>query len=220
MFGKNKEIPTVSIDLRNIVSIKGYIPAPEQGRAHVFMVPKLRCEKVLGLSKDRAISVAIASAELTDPDAINTFGQTVIVVDKATASLGKWPWSRTELLAMIAAENAAIFDQHQFSSVSNTEGFEIEMAPERATRLLDGGIPYGWNASKKGCDRANRVLDKSLKPIVKDLHNSYKKSVKAAAKGDPAPATADPFRPNDARARAHDVEFTEVNEDGGAAAAG
>lgn len=209
MFGKNKIIPTVELDLRNIVSIKGYVPAPEQRRAYVFMVPKLRCEKVLGVTKDRAIEVAIASATLTDPEAISVYGENVIVVDKSTASLAKWPWSRTELLAMIAAENGAIFNDHPAMTVSNTDGFDIEFAPERATRLIDGGVPYGWNAARKGCDRANRVLDRSLKPIVKDLHRQYKAGVKAAAKGDPAGKTVNPFDPNVTKNRATDVEFTE-----------
>lgn len=211
MFGKNKIVPTVQIDLRNVVSIKGYVPNPEQGRAHVFMVPALKCEKILGLSKDRAISVAIATATLTDPEAVQAFGEEVIVIDKATARLAKWPWSRTELLAMIAAENGAIYGDHQFSSISNTAGFNVEMAPERATRLMDGGVPYGWNASRKGCDRANRVLDKSLKPIVKDLHKTYKKNMKAASMGEPAGQTANPFKPDPTKAQ--DVEFTEVSPD-------
>jgi len=194
MFGKNKTIPQVQIDFRAIAQIKGYNPDPANGRAYVFVVEKLQAEKVLGLNKDLAIRVAIASAELDDAQAIRTFGRTVVLIDKDTAKLAKWPWSRTEVLAMIAAENAVIFDQHEWSSVPNTEGFDIEWMPQRAAQLLDGGVPYGWGAARKGANRQNKVLDKSLKPIVKGLHKNYKKGVQAASRGDIPEPVADPFQ--------------------------
>lgn len=179
MFNKNKEAAaTLTINLANRISIKGYVPSYALGAMEVIGVDCLNVGYVNGARMTRAVRAGIATAQVNDPDVASLLGDTVILLDKKLISASKNPFIRKEVLALIAAENARVFGQGGITAIE--DGVSI---PDRAWALEFAGRIYGYRVARNGLNRQAKILDKSMKPLIREVHKDFKKACKAAAKG-------------------------------------
>lgn len=181
---------TTSINLRDILTVKGYTPNPVQKQAYVFIVNKLAVADIVGITGDHPIQVAIASAELpaTNP-ATSIYGQKIILVDKKTAKLANSFFHKKVLLAMLEYENSIIYGT-DIQQVSRMGEIKIVDGPDRVSQILVVGEKYGFRVARAAANRQNKTIDKSCKPIVKQLKKAHKRGGEAESDN----AIVDPFQ--------------------------
>ena len=177
MFTK-KNLEATTINLKNLVEIKGYQPNPHTGKHFVVACDKLYVAQVDGCKLSNGVRVAIAHAEVNGPETA-VLGDHVILLDKSAAKAAKNPFFRKEILALILAENARINGEAaSFTSMNEA----ITEVPERANHLIIAGEVVGFKKAQSGLNRQTRLIDRSTKPIVNELHKTYKKAAKVAKK--------------------------------------
>lgn len=177
MFNK-KNLETTSINLQNLVEIKGYQPNPIVGNHYVVGCDKLYVAQVDGTKLSNGVRVAIANAEVIGEQA-EALGDHVILLDKSAVRAAKNPFTRKEILALILAENARINGTTAPFTMLNDS---ISGVPDRANSLVIAGEVTGFKKARAGLNRQTKLIDRSTRPIVNQLHKTYKKSVKAAKK--------------------------------------
>lgn len=177
MFAKKNLEPT-TINLRNVIEVKGYQPNPHEGKHFVVGCDKLYVAQVDGTKLSNGVRVAIASAEVTG-DQVDVLGDYVILLDKSAVRAAKNPFTRKEILALILAENARISGRIASFTMLNDS---ITGVPHRANSLIVAGEVTGFKKARAGLNRQTKLIDKSTKPIVNQLHRTYRRSVKAEKK--------------------------------------
>ena len=195
-----KPIELTKLDLNTCVQIRGYEPDPTKGRLYVFEAKKLYVAKVVGTPNHTGVRVGVAVATVPHTHPMHeALGDYVILIDHSLAKKGRGLFPNKNILALLEAQNAQVFGP-VYQATNNIDpgtGVYVEDSDSRVDALANGGTPYGYSAARKGINMHNRLIDKSMKPIVRELHKTYKASQKTAGKHNPPSpkgrVEADPF---------------------------